>query len=122
MNAARDVPAREPGDDAAAARELRQVVRALVRNYDRATAAVLALADPQTRYDSASEVRELLRKMHDAFADIRTDAAAAIWESEKLSLAGLAQRIGVSKSRADEIVRAAKAGKQTADGGSTDGK
>jgi hypothetical protein len=121
MNAARDVPATEPGDDAAAARELRQVIRALVRNYDRATAAVLALADPQTRYDSASEVRELLRKMHDAFAEIRTDAAAVIRESEKLSLAGLAQRIGVSKSRADEIVRAAKAGK-TADGGSTDGK
>jgi hypothetical protein len=37
---------------------------------------------------------------------LKARAAAKIWEANNLSLAGLANRIGMSKARADQLVRA----------------
>ena len=42
-------------------------------------------------------------------SELRTQAAARIWQAEELSLAALAERIGVSKARADQLIRAARA-------------
>lgn len=67
-----------------------------------------ALDDPQAAFDAASEVRETLRQMHDEIAELRTTAVGEIWERDQLSLAKLADRIGVSKARADEMIRTVK--------------
>lgn len=59
----------------------------------------------------AGECAEALREMSDDITKIRNQFAAELWESEKLSLAVLAGRIGVSKTRADQIIRAARVAK-----------
>jgi len=66
-------------------------------------------------FDQATELVELLRRLTDAAAAVRAQTVGRIWATEEMSLAGLAQRIGVSKARADQLVRASKATEQRKD-------
>ncbi|GAA1021452.1 hypothetical protein Aple_073750 [Acrocarpospora pleiomorpha] len=90
------------------------VLFALRRAYREAVKAVQATADAHEAYESATRLADGLREMADAAARVRAATAAQIQKAEKLSLAGLAERLGVSKARADQLLRAARKG---SDGG-----
>ncbi len=86
---------------------------ALNSTYDAAVAAIEALPAPQRAFERATS---LLKVVDDDLvrgaADLRARMANRIKEAEKLSLAGLAERISVSKGRADQFVRSANAQKE----------
>ncbi len=77
---------------------------------------------PEIAFAAANELTELIARAHRATAGIaaglRSRSAGRIWEAEKLSLAALADRIGVSKARADQLIRSIK--KPQGEGGSGD--
>jgi DNA-binding transcriptional regulator YiaG len=84
------------------------VIAAVRRAYQAAAAAIAATPDPNEAFTQATELANLLRELADAGAELRAQAVARIWESEQMSLSTLAQRIGVSKARADQLIKAAR--------------
>lgn len=73
--------------------------------------------DPQAQhaFESATALADTLRQFAENAASLRARTAARIAAEEKLSLSVLAARIGVSKQRADQLIKSAK----DADPGST---
>ena len=98
--------------------ELLAFVRAALAGIDalhvRVVEAIGAEEDPDTALRIAGEYASHVRYLGDVASELRTRIAGQIWETEKLSLAKLADRVGVSKSRADQIVKTIK--KQQAEG------
>lgn len=80
----------------------------LHRLYEDTAADIRSYPDPQTAFQHATRLTAALRAATTAAGELRADLARRIWETEQLSLAGLADRLGVSKARADQIIRAAK--------------
>jgi hypothetical protein len=66
--------------------------------------------DPQAQhaFDSATALADTLRQLADSAASLRARTAARIATEEKLSLSVLAARIGVSKARADQLIKSVK--------------
>jgi hypothetical protein len=101
-------------DQAATRRTLEQMREGLSGFYAAIAAGIdrLGETDPQAAFEFASEHQAALRALHgqeEARASrLRARQAARIREREALSLAGLADRIGVSKSRAEQLVNLAK--------------
>lgn len=93
-------PLRRPG--------IRPHVDALHAALDQATAVVRRNSDEKQAFEDATELARVLRELADAGADLRAETAARIHKAGELSLAGLAERIGVSKSRADQLLKSAK--------------
>jgi hypothetical protein len=87
---------------------LASALEALQRAFDRATTAIGDAPSPQQAFEAASALADTLRVLADRAAERRAQAVAQIWEAEQLSLAGLAQRIGVSRARADQILRSSR--------------
>jgi 3-methyladenine DNA glycosylase/8-oxoguanine DNA glycosylase len=86
-----------------------EALDALTAAYHQAVAAINAIPDPQRAFEYATQLANALRDTYQQASELRTLTAARIWEAEELSLAALAQRIGVSKARADQLIRAARA-------------
>ncbi|MCP2345135.1 hypothetical protein [Nonomuraea roseoviolacea] len=76
--------------------------------FDAAITAINAESDHNVAYNGATELVETLRRLFEASADQRARSAARIFEQERMSLAGLADRIGVSKARAAQLIKTAK--------------
>jgi hypothetical protein len=87
--------------------EVRAALDEIDRIYER-VAASIAAADHAAAFEAASEFAAKLRALGDRAAQLRLESVGRIWDTDKLSLAGLADRIGVSKSRADSLIRAVK--------------
>lgn len=66
--------------------------------------AILCAPDDYTAFHAASHAADTLRTAADAYADLRAEIVKNIAEKEKLSLAKLAERVGVSKARAGQLV------------------
>lgn len=68
--------------------------------------------DSQTQhaFESATALADTLRQLAENAANLRARTAARIATEEKLSLSVLATRIGVSKARADQLIKSAKDG------------
>ncbi len=81
-------------------------VDAAITAADVALDAIRRTADSQKKLEAAGKLVEALRARSDEAARIRHAEAVRIYEAEKLSLAALAGRIGVSKARADQIIKA----------------
>jgi hypothetical protein len=64
----------------------------------------------QASYDSATELMTMVRQLADDFARKRATAAARIRSEEALSLAGLAGRLSMSKTRASDLMKLAEEG------------
>ena len=82
---------------------------AITAAIDAARAAIRdirALPDPQSRIEAAGKLADGLRAAFEEAARIRHEEAVRIYETESLSLAQLANRVGISKARADQIIRA----------------
>jgi hypothetical protein len=73
--------------------------------YQVAVRAISDISDPDAAFSASSEISDLLRKMRDEVGEIRTRIVGEIWRREELSLAKLAERIGVSKTRAAELAQ-----------------
>lgn len=89
--------------------------RALIELEESAAAAMSAIEatpEPNRAFERATALREVVDRMVGEAADLRARMAARIYESEKMSLAALANRIGVSKARADQFIRSAKSSPQ----------
>ena len=76
--------------------------------YQRAEDAINAAPAGREAFDLASELRDALDAIQGEAAELRGHTARRIWEAEKLSLAGLADRVGVSKPRAAQFVNAGR--------------
>ena len=86
-----------------------EALDALTAAYREAVATIKAIPDPQRAFEYATQLANALRDIYREASELRTHTAARIWEAEELSLAALAERIGVSKARADQLIRAARA-------------
>ncbi|MEU4697401.1 hypothetical protein [Nonomuraea dietziae] len=80
----------------------------LVRAFDAAVAAIEAEPDPNRAYGGATQLVETIRQLNELSGDRRALTAARIFEQERMSLADLAGRIGVSKARAAQLIKTAK--------------
>ncbi|MER6578583.1 hypothetical protein [Nonomuraea sp. NPDC001023] len=76
--------------------------------FDAALAVINAEPDPSQAYAGATELVETMRRLVEASGDQRALSAARIFDHEQMSLAGLADRIGVSKARAAQLMKTAK--------------
>jgi hypothetical protein len=73
--------------------------------YLRAAKAIDNAPVSREAFDLATTLRDSLDELQGEAAELRGHAARRIWESEELSLASLADRVGVSKARAAQFVR-----------------
>jgi hypothetical protein len=93
----------------AVARGFEATTDALRDAYLNAAAAVEATRDPDQAFRRATELREATDSIVGDAAKLRARMAHRIWRAEGMSLAKLAARIGISKARADQLIRAARA-------------
>ncbi|GAA2347125.1 hypothetical protein [Dactylosporangium salmoneum] len=77
----------------------------LVRAYNTAGSHADGAADMQRRFELWNALTEKLSELHDLAMSARDRVVTEIWQSESLSLAKLADRVGLSKARADQIIR-----------------
>jgi adenine-specific DNA methylase len=87
------------------------VARALAdidRAFKTAAAAIDGDRDLTRTFRLATELTEVLRERTNDAANLRVLAVARTFEAERLSLAGLAERFGVSKARAAQMINSAK--------------
>jgi hypothetical protein len=69
-------------------------------------------SDPRVAFQVATAFADALRSLADQGAELRASTVARIWEKEATSLAGLAEKIGVSKARAGQLMQAARASRK----------
>lgn len=96
--------------------DLLTTVRAALADIDAAHGRAVAAIGVEPSLDVAltavSELASRVRKLSDADAELRTRIVGRVWDAERLSLAALADRIGVSKARADQLIRNIKKSRQ----------
>ncbi len=86
------------------------VIADLATAHHRADEAIAVLKAEGLRQDAlelANQIHKQLRDLEDKTAEVRVALIGDIWEAEKMTLSALADKIGVSKARADQLVRAA---------------
>ncbi len=87
-------------------------LEALDNAYEQAVTAVRAVPDPETAFPYAHELSEKLRKLSVVAAALRTETAGRVFDSERMTLETLADRIGVSTTRAHQLIRKVKKTKE----------
>jgi hypothetical protein len=80
--------------------------------YAEVAATIREVADPDRAFRLATDFAARARAIHDEqetkLRKLRADQALRIKESKSLSLGGLATRLSISKTRADQLVRDAQ--------------
>lgn len=97
-----------------ARRDLRTALNRLTAAYRDAAEAVAA-HEPHVSFDAATELAGELKRLSGAVARLRAQRARQMRRAEQLSLAQLARRLDVSKTRAHQLIQ--MAGEQVVDGG-----
>ena len=69
---------------------------------------IAAMEPSPAKTAAIRELAEMLQELYGTAAAIRKAEVLRIQEAEKLSLAQLAGRVGISKARADQILKAAR--------------
>lgn len=82
---------------------------------DAALSAIRRITDSQKKLEASGKLRDGLRSRSDEAARIGHAEAVRIYETENLSLAQLASRVGISKARADQITKKAEREKEAGD-------
>jgi hypothetical protein len=70
--------------------------------------AIKAEPDSQSAIEQAAALRERLSALEGEVAQLRAEVAHRIWSTERVSLAQLASRMGVSTARAGQLVQTGK--------------
>jgi plasmid maintenance system antidote protein VapI len=78
--------------------------------YEDAAATVETDPDADSAFRLATELRAEADEIVSDAATLRARMALRLLESERLSLSQLAERLGTSKARADQLIRAARSG------------
>ncbi|GAA3669077.1 hypothetical protein GCM10022224_036500 [Nonomuraea antimicrobica] len=95
-------------DNDAEDKRLASLLNAFTLASERTKHAVLTDKDLDRAYRRVDQASEHVRKLYEDLTALRSQVAARIYETEKLSLSVLAERWGVSKTRAGQIIRAAQ--------------
>lgn len=91
---------------------LAAAMAAVKEDYEEAAMQIRAISDPQRAFERATELVSMLREITGHAADERAFAAERIKERERLSLAQLGERIGMSKQRAGKLLERAEKARQ----------
>jgi hypothetical protein len=83
--------------------------------YEEEAAYIDADPDPERAHTAAVDFGKLLERIVGEHAIVRARQAVRLRDALKLSLAGLAARVRVSKARADQLVRLGSGDKQRED-------
>ena len=67
-----------------------------------------AMAGSPAKTRAIRELAETIQELYNRAAEIRKGEMFRIRDEEQLSLAKLADRVGISKARADQLIRAAQ--------------
>lgn len=94
---------REPSDG------LRGDLTTIEEAYRRASDRIEQEQDPDQALEDAAHLANSLRAVANSAAELRTWAVRPVWDREQMPLSQLAERIGVSKGRADQITRTFRA-------------
>lgn len=89
-----------PGEDA---------LESVRRAREVAAIAIDSSGGAEAAFRLATDLANAFREAADEIAAVRAREAARLRDAEGLSLAGLADRLGISKPRADQLMRIAKA-------------
>ncbi|MDF5751943.1 hypothetical protein [Spongiactinospora sp. TRM90649] len=95
-------------DNASRQESVDNVFQLISRAFDDAVAAVRMIPEPRRAFDDATHLAEKVRGMADTAAQVRAEAAARVHRAEGLSVGKLAQRLGISKARAEQLLRMAR--------------
>jgi len=91
--------------------DVRAALADLDATCERAIAAINA-RPPDEAFADVGELADLLtghlRRLTSLAAAVRTRSAGRIWDSERMTLTTLADRIGVSTTRAHQIIQSVK--------------
>jgi hypothetical protein len=97
------------GDRQTAAEDGFAVALASLRDaYGEAVTVIHGDSQAQHAFESATALADTLRQLAENAASLRAQTAVRIAAEEKLSLSVLAARIGVSKARAEQLVKSVK--------------
>jgi hypothetical protein len=77
--------------------------------YDSAAETIVSTPDPDEAFDRASALRDAADGIVGDAAVLRAQMAYRLLRAEGMSLAQLATRLGISKARADQLIRTARA-------------
>jgi len=94
-----------------------EAFRTLRGAYEEAIAAIQAMSDGREAFSQAGELARILGEWSQQAAKLRAAVAVRIAEDEELSLAGLANRLSVSRARAQQFMASGRAGKGDSDDG-----
>jgi hypothetical protein len=97
-----------PDDPQRAEQEARAAVDALDDTYLTAAEKIKVVPDPDVMFAIADDLSERIQHLSVLVATLRTYAAGCIWDSKRMSLATLADRIGVSTTRAHQLITKVK--------------
>lgn len=89
--------------------DIDKALSAVERARDEALEILTSTGSNMERIEGAGRLVTLLLERVKEAAQIRQDEVIRLWLTENLSLGELARRLGLSKARADQIVRAYKA-------------
>jgi hypothetical protein len=78
---------------------------ALDSAFDAAIKAIAGIGDRRQRLAGTASLRARIDEYRRQTSELRDRTVAEIWRAEELSLSRLANEVGVSKARADQIVR-----------------
>lgn len=104
-----------PGTD-----DVRQALVALRSAFAAAGDAVRAVPDPRAAFDMATLLGHAVAEMAPAAAAVRRETAVRIYRTEPMTLQQLGELLGVSLSRAHQLVRDADPDRDRPAGGTTD--
>ncbi|MGH3192343.1 MAG: hypothetical protein ACRDOL_34860 [Streptosporangiaceae bacterium] len=85
-----------------------EALAALRSAYDKSISVIGAIPDSRQAFQAATELGDVLGEWSQQAAKLRAAAAVRIAEDEQLSLAGLANRLSVSRSRAQQLMESGK--------------
>jgi hypothetical protein len=93
-----------------------EALAALRRAYDEAVAAIQAVPDSRQEFEAATELARVVGEWSQQAGRLRAEVAVQIAEAEQLSLAGLANRLSVSRSRAQQWMESKRPGGKEGEG------
>ncbi|MFB9712497.1 hypothetical protein ACQP10_38495 (plasmid) [Streptosporangium sandarakinum] len=88
--------------------DIKAALDALSRQYDHAAELIENMSDQDAALKAATELTEVLRLATISAGQLRADRVYKLWQSRHLSLSKLADVVGVSKTRAAEMINTAK--------------
>ena len=76
--------------------------------YSKIVEEINSAPDTTDTFTAVTDLAVHMRKLGESSAELRAQVASRIYQARSLSLASLAEHIGVSKARADQLIRNAK--------------